>query len=119
MYFGDTTLVEVKVAADRLLERVNNSLGRTLAPLSIEIPYSDSRSFEAMKGIQEIEGDKDHYVVVTGVMTHYLRSELRVPNCRYHDIALAREDQLDESRWMNFRSKRTIEYSNGTSSSVK
>jgi hypothetical protein len=87
-------LDEIDRAARQLLDRVNNSLGRTLAPLSIEAHYSDSTSFGAMRGIQEIEGDKDHYVVVTGVMTHYLRHEPQVPNCRYHDIALTREDQL-------------------------
>lgn len=87
-------LDETGRVAKQLLERVNNSLGKTLVPLSIEEHYSDSDSFWAMRGIQEMEGDKNHYIIVTGVMTHYLRHEPQVPNCPYHDIALSRRDQL-------------------------
>jgi len=87
-------LDEIDQAAKQLLDRVNIALGTTLVPLSVETHYADSTSFDAMRGIQEIEGDKDHYIVVTGVMTHYLRHEPQVPNCRYHDIALSREDGL-------------------------
>jgi hypothetical protein len=90
-------LEEVDLVAKQLLERVNNYLGRTLEPVSIEVHYADTGSFDDIKGIQELDGDKDHYVLVTGIMTHYLRREPRVPNCRYHDFALTREDRLGGS----------------------
>jgi hypothetical protein len=87
-------LNEVHQIARQLLDRVNDLVGRALAPTSIDAHYSDRAAFEGMRGIQELEGDPNHYVVVTGSMTHFLRAEPQIQDCRYHDIALVREDRL-------------------------
>jgi hypothetical protein len=84
-------LDEVEQAAKQLLGRVNISLGKALEPFSIETHYSDSSSFEAVKGIEEIDGDKDHFILLTGTMTHYLRREPEVQNCPFHDFGQSRE----------------------------
>jgi hypothetical protein len=87
-------LAEVAASAQQLLQRVNTSLGTSRVPLSLEAHYSDSNSFKAVKGIEEIYKDKNHFILLTGTMTHYLREEPGVTNCPYHDYGQSRERGL-------------------------
>jgi hypothetical protein len=80
-----THLQEVKDAAQDLLNRVHEQLGRKLEPATLEEHYAGG-AFESMPGVEEIYRQSDHFRIATGRYTHYLLSEPTVPDCPHHDF---------------------------------
>ena len=76
-------LREVKKAARKLLDQVNEVLQTSLQPLPLSQHYKDENAFEPIRGVVEYGTDK--FLVVTGDKTHYLVPEPSVPDCLYHD----------------------------------
>lgn len=85
-------LQKVRAAAESLLQRVQDHLGRKLSPVALEQHFADD-AFESMPAVEEIQRQKDHFRIVTGDSTHYLLSEPTVPDCLYHDFGKSVESQ--------------------------
>lgn len=82
-------LEEVRRGAEQLLQDVNERLGVGLRPTSLVEHYGDDESFASIPGV--IEYASDHFILVTGEHTHYLRPDASVPNCPHHDWVRSRE----------------------------
>lgn len=84
-------LQRVHTAAQTLLGRVHQQLGRELAPTPLEELYADEIAFKDMPAVAEVPGVPNHFRIVTGELTHFLLAEPTVPNCPYHDFAKSTE----------------------------
>lgn len=80
-----THLERVHAAAELLLNRVHEQLGRQLQPTALEEHYADE-AFEGMPAVEELQRQGDHFRIVTGRRTHYLLPEPTVPDCPHHDF---------------------------------
>ena len=78
-------LQEVQADAQRLLERVQQQLGKELQPSTLEEHYTDGEAFDGMPGVEELQHESDHFRIVTGQSTHYLLAQPTVPDCPHHD----------------------------------
>jgi hypothetical protein len=84
-------LQKVHAAAETLLGRVHQQLGRQLAASPLQALYGDEIAFEDMPAVEEVPGATNHFRIVTGESTHFLLAEPTVPDCPYHDFGYAAE----------------------------
>jgi hypothetical protein len=84
-------LQKVDAAAQSLLARVHQQLGRNLPPASLEDLYADETGFEDMPAVEEVPESANHFRIVTGESTHFLLAEPTVPHCPYHDFGKSAE----------------------------
>jgi len=81
-----THIQEVHAAAEILLNRVCQQLGRQLLPTTLEGHYADQEAFEGLHTVEEVRRQGDHFRVVTGRFKHFLLAEPTVPDCPHHDF---------------------------------
>jgi len=85
-------LEDVRIDAERLLERVRHWLGRPMEPATLTGHYADG-AFEGMHGVEEVPGREGDFWIATGRATHFLLSAPEVAICPFHDFGRAREQQ--------------------------
>jgi len=85
-------LEDVRGDAERLLERVQQTLGRALQPTSLVEHYADG-AFDGMHGLEELPGRDGDFWIVTGQATHFLLSAPEELTCPFHDFGNAKEQQ--------------------------
>jgi hypothetical protein len=85
-------LEDVRGDAERLLQRVQQTLGRALQPTSLVDHYADG-AFDGMHGLEELPGHDGDFWIVTGQATHFLLSAPEELTCPFHDFGNAKKHQ--------------------------